>query len=262
MLSDRYFQDPKRTRGALRRYASFVGGKGEKGWSIAVSKLGLYRPAIAAFAESGSEVERRAKHEEVYESLRKWWGVGRNGTLWDATKIFGVLTDHCQACSRSYGVNLATLENESQQQAILDCLKRLRGLKQLRSGKYPVMAVSKNLHFFNQRLWVIYDTDVILNKVFRVFKQDWGSFYAKIAVTTRDEWINFYLAYLLWASHMIRTAYPRLMDDFANWFIEAVNEEGANADDFRDELRLSYATAFEFIAIGAAHLEGAGTKCW
>jgi hypothetical protein len=36
------------------------------------------------------------------------------------------------------------------------------------------------------------------------------------------------------------------MDDFADWFIEEVSEED-DASDFRDELRQSFATAFEFV---------------
>ncbi len=42
----------------------------------------------------------------------------------------------------------------------------------------------------------------------------------------------------------------------------AVRDEGEGAEDFRDELRLSYATAFVFIDMGAAHLEGAGEPCF
>jgi len=34
-----------------------------------------------------------------------------------------------------------------------------------------------------------------------------------------------------------------------------------DADDFSSELRGYYATAFEFVAIGAAHLEGVGATC-
>jgi hypothetical protein len=37
-------------------------------------------------------------------------------------------------------------------------------------------------------------------------------------------------------------------------------DEDQDAEDFREELR-SFATAFEFIVIGAAHLEGAGVPC-
>lgn len=69
--------------------------------------------------------------------------------------------------------------------------------------------------------------------------------------------LDFYLAYLLWASRMMRIAYPNFMEDFADWFIQTAADEGVDAEDFRDELRQLFATAFEFIVIGAAHLEDA-----
>lgn len=39
--------------------------------------------------------------------------------------------------------------------------------------------------------------------------------YRRLA-STGDGWLDFYLADLLWASHMIRTAYPSFMEDFAD----------------------------------------------
>jgi len=91
------------------------------------------------------------------------------------------------------------------------------------------------------------------------FRSDWNSCYNKIGADVNDKEIKFYLAYLLWGSSMIRSAYPTLMEDFAAWFIETVSKE-RKADAFRDELRVSYATAFEFIIIGAAYLEAAGMQ--
>jgi hypothetical protein len=257
MKSERYFQNPEMTRKALARYARFAS---DKGWPIS-EKLALYRHAVAAFGGTADERTRRASHEEVYWSLRSWWKVGRKGTLWDAATVFDVLTGQCQGCSRGSGLDLTRLEDDQDQQTVLACLERVRSLKRLRSGNYPVMAVSKNLHFFNQRLWVIYDSEVVVGQVYRVFKRDWNAGYRGIAADSGDAGINFYLAYLLWASRMIRTAYPGFMDDFADWFIETVAGGVADAEDFQDELRLSFATAFEFVVIGAAHLEGAGVPC-
>jgi hypothetical protein len=261
MKSEPYFQNRNRTRKALARYALFASGKGEKGWSIAESKLRLYRHAVNAFAGTSDERIRRASHEEVYGRLRSWWGVGRNGTLWERATVFDVLENNCRACSRSSGLTLNTLEDEQTQTAVVACLESMRGLKRLRSGHYPVMAVSKNLHFFNPRLWVIYDNEVVVGKVYRVFKEEWAATYGRIAVETGDADISFYLAYLLWASHSIRNAYAGFMDDFADWFIATVRHEGEEAEDFRGELRSSFATAFEFIIIGAAHLEGGDMPC-
>jgi hypothetical protein len=56
---------------------------------------------------------------------------------------------------------------------------------------------------------------------------------------------------------MIRSASPELIDDFADWFTRVVAAEDVAADPFRDELRMSYATVFEFVMIGAADLEDA-----
>ena len=167
----------------------------------------------------------------------------------------------CKPCSRRNGLTLASLEARSNQQAVVECLESMKGLKQLRSGSYPIMAVSKNLHFFNPRLFAIYDNDIVLKKVYRVFRTDWNSCYDEISVKTHDEGIAFYLAYLLWGGHLIRKAYASFMDDFADWFIETVRTEGEQAEDFRDQLRLSLAVAFEFVMIGAAHLERAGNPC-
>jgi hypothetical protein len=269
MLSERYFQNRNLTQKALCRYEKFANAKEEKrekSWSIAQSKLALYRQAVVAFGDSPSE----AHYQEIYRRLRSYWAIGRNGRLWDASEIFHVLTNLCQACSRR-NLTLTTFGNEKSQRLVLDCLTKLTGLKKLKNGGYPVMAVSKNLHFFNQRLWVIYDTAVVENQVRRVFRKDWTSFDAKVQAETNDGWIKYYLTYLLWASHTIRTAYSGLMDDFADWFISAgarekvktddSGEEFVTAKDFRDELHMSYATAFEFIAIGATLLENSDKPC-
>jgi hypothetical protein len=261
MKAERYFQDPKMTRKALARYARLVAGKGEKAWSIAESKLGLYRHAAIAFSGTGDESARRSRHETLFGHLRSWWGVGRNGLLWDAAKVFDVLTNECQAGSRSNGLRLTALENRSNQQAVVQCLKNIRGLKQLRSGQYPIMAVSKNLHFFNPRLFVIYDNDIVLKKVYRVFGEDWNSCYDRISVNTDDKGIAFYLAYLLWGGQVTGNAYPTFMDEFAGWFIAAVRSEGEDAEAYRNELRSFFATAFEFVVIGATYLERGSKSC-
>jgi hypothetical protein len=258
MRSESYFTTPERTREALRKYAALTR---EWGWPIGESKLGLYRRGVVAFGGTADEATRRQSHAEIYGRLRSYWGVGRRGTLWDAATAFNVLTSRCGTCSRNSGLTLLTLGDKQSQRAVVNCLESLRGLKRLRSENYPVMAVSKNLHFFNPRLFVIYDNEIVVKKVYRAFRRDWNSCYDRIAVDSGDEGIDFYLAYLLWASRSICTGYGRLMDDFADWFTEAVRGEGEEAEDFRGELRLAYATAFEFIAIGAAHLEGAGALC-
>ncbi len=192
MKSEPYFQNPEMTRKALARYARFAS---DKGWPIS-EKLALYREAITAFASTADERTRRASHGEVYWSLRSWWKVGRRGTLWDAATVFDVLTGQCQECSRGSGLDVTGLEDDQHRQTVVACLETVRGLKRLRSGHYPVMAVSKNLHFYNPRLFVIYDNEVVVGQVYRVFRKDWNGSYRRFA-STGDEWLDFYLAYLL-----------------------------------------------------------------
>jgi hypothetical protein len=134
--------------------------------------------------------------------------VGRRGRLWDAARVFHVLTNHCQACCRGRGLALTTLEDEQHQQTVVACLETVSNLKRSRSGNYPVMAVSKNLHFYNPRLFVIYDTEIVFGQVYRVFRKDWSGCYRRFA-STGDGWLDFYLAYLLWASRVIRPSWVR-----------------------------------------------------
>src|SRR5262245_61035263 len=260
MKSDRYFRDPEQTQRALARYAQLVGGKGEKAWSIAESKLDLYRQAAIAFDDDAEDGLRRSTHEGIFEHLRRWYGVGRNGRLWDASTAFDALIS-CQRASRGGSLTLLGLDDEGNQQAVIGCLERMRELKQIRSGAYPIMAVSKNLHFFNPKLFVIYDNDIVLKKVYRVFREDWNACYDGIIVRIPDDGITFYLAYLLWAGRMISSAYGSFMGDFADWFIAAVENERNDAASYRGELQSYFAAAFEFVVIGAAHLEADSGTC-
>jgi len=238
---------------ALERYRVLTV---EKGWPISESKLGLYLPASVAFDMTASEAVRRENHLEVFRHLRRYWGIGRKGNLWTQNRVFDVLTTNCQPCSLHHGLTLMTLGNAESQDRVVHCLRELRELKTLKSGRYPVMAVSKNLHFFNPRLFVIYDNQVVGGQVYPAFKQDWCSFYASLCLRDYGG-IDDYVAYLLWAGHMIRNAYSGFMDDFAEWFINVVREEdGTEAEDMRCELKTYYATFFEFVTIGAALLEG------
>lgn len=164
MRSERYFQQPHLTQQALARYAEL---SAEWGWPIGESKLALYRHAAIAFGGRADETTRRASHGVVSEHLRGYWQVGRRGTLWDASATFDVLAGECGACARDSGVSLLTVAGEPEQRAVLECLESLRGLKALASGRYPVMAVSKNLHFFHPGLFPIYDTAVVVRKVYR-----------------------------------------------------------------------------------------------
>ncbi len=240
----------------MDRYALFTTTK-KRDWSIS-EKLDLYRAAVQAFDSAADERSRRRHFDRIYRDLKRWWGIARNGSLAAPETIFALLTDECGACSRISGMTLMDVQNRCNQAAVVECLRKVRVFKKLKSDDYPVMAVSKFLHFFNPRLFVIWDRAVVLEKVYGVFRRDWDSSYRDIKVPTDDNWMKFYLAYLLWAGKAIHA--HGLMDGFATWFVEAVSSE-PEAEDFRQELKHYYATAFEFIAIGSALLENKGNGC-
>jgi len=239
---------------ALDRYAVFTASK-RRGWSIRESKYNLYQVAKQTFGVGVGENVRRQHFGTIYDNLRGWWRIGRNGSLLSPSEVFDLLmTDECEACSRSSSISVATLPNTSSQTAIVNCLRRVRGLKKLKS-EYPVMAVSKFLHFFNPNLFVIWDREVILGKVYRVFRDDWDAAYKDIKVETDDKMMRFYPAYLLWAARAIAEGGCQLIEDFATWFAKT-----AEAPDCRQEMTSYYATAFEFIVIGATLLEQGKAK--
>jgi hypothetical protein len=59
---------------------------------------------------------------------------------------------------------------------IADALDRARSIKVTKSSWGSTMAMSKFLHFVNPALFPIYDNQVIEQKVFRTFAQEWSSY--------------------------------------------------------------------------------------
>jgi hypothetical protein len=136
---------------------------------------------------------------------------------------------------------------------IHECLKRLNDLKS--NKDYPQMAASKFLHFFNPTLFPIYDGKVIENQVLRVFLDDYFAWVEKEGwLRERDFQETFNLKYTLWAGSLIQHAHPNLMVCFQDWFKREV--QGAeDPHNILDRMDTYYATAFEFVAIGAMCME-------
>jgi hypothetical protein len=238
---------------ALDRYALFTKTK-KKDWSISESKLDLYRAAKRAFEPAVDGDTERPHFDTIYGDMKRWWGIGRNGNLATSDTVFALLKAECGPCSRTSGITLMNVHDRSCQESVVECLRKVRELKKLKSGDYPVMAVSKFLHFFNPGLFVIWDNAIVKDIVCRVFKNDLKSSRQDIEVNTDDEDTKRYLAYLLWAGKAVRQCTHDLMDGFATWFVEVVSDE-RHAEDFIPELKQYYAPAFEFVAIGSALLE-------
>lgn len=151
-------------------------------------------------------------------------------------------------------MTLITLHHPSpESEKVLATLDKLRGLKPARD--YPWMPVSKFTHFFNPKLFPIYDFTVIwkwvLNGAFRNDYRDW----------CHSQYLNpngpgerFNLYYMLWSGHIIRQADDNFMGFFSQWFKSQVGNH-PDSQNVMDDLHHYYATAFEFVAIGAAALE-------
>ena len=140
-----YFEGTKQLT-ALKRYANFTTAR-NRDWSIGESKLDMYRMAKRAFNGKSDEKCRRNEFDRIYGNLKSWWRISRNGSLASAETAFGLLTEECLDCSRSSGLTLMHLRDDSSQQIVVDCFRKVRELKKLKSGAFPVMAVSKFLAF-------------------------------------------------------------------------------------------------------------------
>jgi hypothetical protein len=119
---------------------------------------------------------------------------------------------------------------------------------------FPVMAVSKFLHFYNPGLFPIYDHEVVWNKVFGHFGTDFRNFCAAAKITYDvGDTAFFYRNYLSWASSLLSSAHEEFMRVFVEWLGK---QPGADLASRSFNCRMLYATAFEFTAIGAVVLMG------
>jgi hypothetical protein len=251
-----YFENGGRMASALNRYSEVAASLN---WTIRDSKLFLYRRAEIAFDPGVEEQTRREAFSDIYKSLRRSWQVFRGASsYWEEDHVYTTLTQRCGPTSRNGGLTLARnlLENPSLSSlgAHLETLAELKV-----KSDYPIMAVSKFSHFFNPCLFPIYDTAVIYNKVLKnAFREDWNAFKPHVPpdFTLNGKegiWDAFY--WIVWGNELIRGCDPKLMEHFAEWFIQETKRPDDDVSDMREELKTYYATAFEFISIGACYLK-------
>ena len=107
--------------------------------------------------------------------------------------------------------------------------------------------------FDNPSLFPIYDTEMIENKVFKRFKPDIQEFCQKTNLSYKKHFydednVSFVTHYIGWASSLLSTRHETFMEVFEEWL---ANQRGSRLSGRRFDARTLYATAFEFIAIGA-----------
>jgi hypothetical protein len=219
----------------------------------------MYNWAKMAFDSELEEQDKRIAFRKLYEKLKRDFKMVRGPIPafphWGADKTFDTLTNDCQAISRQSGLTLMALRPGTREsETVFEGLSKLRDLKETRY--YPWMPVAKVTHFFNPLLFPIYDKkiiwEVVLNKVFRSDYRQWCK---KIGVDPNEtnQSANFNRTYTLMAASIMQEADGSFMDFFGQWFkrqVSLCNDE----HEVLDEISRYYATAFEFVAIGAAHL--------
>jgi len=132
---------------------------------------------------------------------------------------------------------------------LLASLSRLRNIKP--NKEYPTMTVMKFLHFFNPRLFPIWDREVVGGRVFRRFRSDYREFCKSKNLDPYAKGAKFIPNYTLWAGDLIRSSGTKFMNSFARWFRSQVGSHPDTLNVLQD-IDKYYATAFEFVAIGAA----------
>jgi len=244
-----YFENTNQAMKELKKYNDVIGRR----WPIG-HKLMLYQYAKDAFDPKVKKRNGKVRFATVYENLRRRWQVFRPTTThWSMEQVYTCLMEKCGSCSRSGGLTLKNnLLEQSGISALSRHLKTMENIKVLKRNTYPTMPVAKFSHFFNPMLFPVYDTKYVYRKVLlEVFKKDWDEFNPLPSLTLPGkEGIYDALWWILWGSEMIHRSHPHLMERFAAWFLKCQDA----GDELREEVRTYYATAFEFIAIGAAEL--------
>ena len=145
----------------LRCYAT---GQDSRGWSVE-HQLGLYATANKAFASPGSLDD----FSELYGHLKRGWQVFRNAQSYlnegDSFRKMMALDPSLKSLS------LSTVEDKDWP-VVCGCVAAMRDIKRNKSCEPSLVAISKFLHFWNPRLFVIFDAEVM---EYHAFRQPWLS---------------------------------------------------------------------------------------
>jgi len=124
-----------------------------RNWNVR-KQLALYDIAEKALSPPGSSTDFSA----VYRSLSGGWQVFRNAqSHWSAQEAFGNLMRLDQ------GIRTLSLSNlkDNDWPDIWKTVSAMRDIKTNKSGMPSLVAISKFLHFWNPRLFVILDSEVM-----------------------------------------------------------------------------------------------------
>jgi len=184
---------------------------------------------------------------EVNQWLRSYWKIGRGGEIWDSQQVFDALLEGCAASGRLSNLSLMS-DGDGRSLATVKAVRAMAGVKKV--GEYPHMAAAKYLHFFNPRLYPLYDNEVIWKRVLHgTFLSEWKEVCREAPIKVWEPSERFLITYYGWASDLMRTTEPKMMDIFASWFRA---EAGTSLGSIEDDVSHYHVVAFEYILVGAA----------
>ncbi len=171
------------------------------------SELDLYDASQSAFDPSSGPNEAMRCFEYIYYELASSrWTVFRPYSptvCWSARQIFDTIKSEFAEVSWRHRVNLLNFPKSETTLLLQSRLAKMQGIKPNKG--FPIMTVSKFLHFYNPSLFPIYDTEVIYNKVLnRSFKSDFRDFCDRARLPYRlfmnEDTVDFLPAYMRWAN--------------------------------------------------------------
>jgi hypothetical protein len=223
-----------------------------RAWGID-NHVKLWETASRAFGQCS-----RDDFEKVYDELRRSWQVFRGSrSHWKEDEAFDALA--------RYDPRLAALRlscvGKDDWPAIWERIQSVREIKTTKAGP-SVVAVSKFLHFWNPRLFMIVDDAVVWKWV---FAHDWLR--AEVQRTrketdrllpdeerTHDDWacdLPTYFAVVVWASQLVQDN-PSILREFVKYI------EQCTTVPFSHEVAEYEAAAVEWFLLGLVALRPAG----
>lgn len=244
-----YFQEG-RWRPALRRYAQFAE---ESGWCVP-HRLEMYNLGKLAFDVALDESVRLEAFMNLYESLRGFWRVFNNSTShWTEEQALEFFTTNAEECGPASVRSLENVSRSEMREVVLPFLDRISEIKTVADSSYPTITASRFLHFFNPHMFPNFDNVLMNQQVLQAFGNDFDRYCADTGIADWEHYAAFYGQFMLWAGRHIQNADPEFFKDFEEWFRAQVEGED-DPNGVLEEAGKYHATAFEYVAIGAAKL--------
>jgi hypothetical protein len=250
----RRFEDYFSGEDCARALSSYSQEAANLGWSIP-HKIKLYSQSRIAFDSDFPHEKKEKAFRSIYDDLAGYWQVFRPygaDLCWDSQKVFDSISRKFADFSPSGKVNLTTFEDSRSGPLLTKALTALQGIKP--NNYYPVMTVSKFLHFFNPGLFLIWDTAVIDTRVLKRFWPDYLNFCKQFELNSTAIGVEFLRNYIGWATSIISNFENECMPTFCKWISNELDDSKLAEDCY--SFSCLYATAFEFIAIGATVVDG------